>query len=112
MPINSWTINLVLGVVLSIIVGGGIYVWKESIATQALVEYKSQEYLKQLEEQKKAMEDTAAILKESTEIVADLKDKTIQMNEKVKNLESYLDTHKDEKESSEVLKRTFKELSQ
>jgi predicted S18 family serine protease len=112
MPINNWTINLVLGLILSIMVGGGIYVWKQSISTQALIEYKSQEYLKQLEQQKKVMEDTTAILKESTDIVADLKEKTIQMNEKVKNLESYLSTHKDDKESSEVLKRTFKELSQ
>jgi hypothetical protein len=110
--INSWTINLILGIIMSAIVGGGIYTWRESVANQALVEYKAQEYLKRLEEQKKAMEDTAAILKESTDIVSDLKNQTIQMNEKVKNLEVYLNNNKDDKQSSEVLKRTFKELSQ
>lgn len=112
MPINSWTINLALGILLSVIVGVGVYMWRESIATQALIEYKAKELEKTLEQQKKALEDTSHILKESTEIVSDLKDKTIKMNEKVKNLEVYLDNHKDDKESSEVLKRTFKELSQ
>ena len=113
MPINSWTINLVLGLILSVMVGGGIYMWKQSIETQALVEYKTKQLEQVLQEQKKAMEDTTAILNESTKIVSDLKDKTIQMNDKVKSLESYLDNQpKDQKESSEVLKRTFKELSQ
>jgi lipoprotein NlpI len=53
------------------------------------------------------------MLRESTEIVADLKNKTIEMNDKFKSLDVYLDTQpKDQKQSSEVLKRTFKELSQ
>jgi|688.fasta_scaffold15638_15 hypothetical protein len=113
MPINSWTINLVLGLIFSVMVGGGIYIWKSSIETKALFEYKSQQIEKMLEQQEKAMKDTAAMLRESTEIVADLKNKTIEMNDKFKSLDVYLDTQpKDQKQSSEVLKRTFKELSQ
>ena len=34
------------------------------------------------------------------------------LNDTLKGLDVYLDTHKDEKESSEVLKRTIRELSQ
>lgn len=110
--INSWTINLVLGLILSAIVGGGIYMWRETIATEALFEYKAQEYLKRLDEQKKAMEDTAAILHESIGIVNDLKNQQIETDKKLRDLDSYLSTNKDDKQSSEVLKRTFKELSQ
>jgi hypothetical protein len=113
MPINSWTINLFGAIILSVIVGGGIYMWKQSIATEALIEYKAKEMERLYEEQKKALEDTRSILKESADIIADLKDKSIKMNEKVKGLEVYLDNQpKDQKESSEVLKRTFRELSQ
>ncbi len=113
MPINSWTINLILGIIMSVMVGGGIYVWKSSIEAKAVIEYKTQQIEKAFEQQRKAMEDTAAMLRESTEIVADLKNKTIEMNEKFKSLDVYLDTQpKDQKQSSEVLKRTFKELSQ
>jgi len=82
------------------------------VPTDALIEYKAKEMERLYEEQKKTLEDTRAILKESADIIADLKDKSIKMNEKVKGLEVYLDNHKDEKESSEVLKRTFRELSQ
>ena len=112
MPINSWTINLILGIVLSFIVGGGYYVWKNSVEESALSEARLQEMTKQLELQEEYIKDTEANLKESTEIIADLKDKASKLNERVKGLDVYLDNHKDDKESSEVLKRTIKELSQ
>jgi uncharacterized protein YoxC len=111
MPINSWSINLFAAIILSIMMSVGIYMWKQSVATEALIEYKAKEMERLYEEQKKTLEDTRVILKESADIIADLKDKSIKMNEKVKGLEVYLDNHKDEKESSEVLKRTFRELS-
>jgi septal ring factor EnvC (AmiA/AmiB activator) len=111
MPINSWTINLFGAIILSVMVGGGIYMWKQSVATEALIEYKTKQLEQALEQQKKALEDTRTILKESADIIADLKDKSIRINEKVKGLDVYLDNHKDDKESSEVLKRTFRELS-
>lgn len=110
---NNWSINLILGVILSAMVGGGIYMWKQSVATEALIEYKTKQLEQALEQQKKSLEDTRAILKESADIIADLKDKSIRMNEKVKGLDVYLDNQpKEQKESSEVLKRTFRELSQ
>jgi hypothetical protein len=111
MPINSWSINLFAAIILSIMMSVGIYMWKQSVATEALIEYKAKEMERLYQEQKKTLEDTRTILKESADIIADLKDKSIKMNEKVKGLEVYLDNHKDEKESSEVLKRTFRELS-
>ena len=40
MPINNWTINLVLGIVLAIIAGGGFWVFKRSIEDAALAEAK------------------------------------------------------------------------
>lgn len=112
MPINSWTINLVLGLVLSIIVGGGYYVWKNSVEEAAVAQIKIQQLETELKAQQQLVEDLTAINKESNEIIADLKDKEVTLNERLAGLSEYLKTHKDDKESSEVLKRTFKELSQ
>ena len=67
---------------------------------------------KNLAEQEKLVEDLTAINKESNEIIADLKDKETTLNERLAGLSEYLKNHKDDKESSEVLKRTFKDLSQ
>ena len=110
--INNWTINLVLGIVLSIIVGGGYYVWKSSVEDAALAQATIQKLEKELELQEEVIKDTEANLRDSAEIIADLKDKAIKLNERVKGLDVYLENHKDDKESSEVLKRTIKELSQ
>ena len=112
MPINSWTINLVLGLVLSVMVGGGYYVWKNNVEEAAVAQIKIQQLETELKAQQQLVEDLSAINKESNEIIANLKQKEIDLNQKLRDLDSYLSTHKDDKESSEVLKRTFKELSQ
>ena len=112
MPINSWTINLVLGIVMAIIAGGGIYIWKSSIEESALAEAKIVELQKELTLQETYINDLTELNKESNKLIAEMKNKNTYLNETLKGLDVYLDTHKDEKESSEVLKRTIKELSQ
>ena len=56
--------------------------------------------------------DIPELNKESNKLIAEMKDKYVYLNESLKGLDVYLDTHKDDKESSEVLKRTIRELSQ
>jgi predicted RNase H-like nuclease (RuvC/YqgF family) len=109
---NSWTINLVLGLILSVMAGVGYLTWKNSIEESAVAELKIQQLETELKAQQQLVEDLTAINKESNEIISDLKNKEINLNQKLRDLDSYLSTHKDDKESSEVLKRTFKELSQ
>jgi uncharacterized coiled-coil protein SlyX len=112
MPINNWIINLVLGIVISIIAGGGIYIWKSSIEDAAIAQAKVEALQKELALQAEVINDLTELSKESNRIIADLKNKESYLNDKLKGLDVYLDTHKDQKESSEVLKRTFRELSQ
>ena len=112
MPINSWTINLILGIVMAVIAGGGIYIWKSSIEEATLAEAKIVELQKELALQETYINDLTELNKESNKLIAEMKNKNIYLNETLKGLDVYLDTHKDEKESSEVLKRTIKELSQ
>jgi uncharacterized coiled-coil protein SlyX len=112
MPINSWTINLVLGIVIAVIAGGGIYMWKSSIEEATLAEARIVELQKELALQETYINDLIELNKESNKLIAEMKDKNSYLNETLKGLDVYLDTHKDDKESSEVLKRTIRELSQ
>jgi uncharacterized coiled-coil protein SlyX len=112
MPINSWTINLVLGIVMAVIAGGGIYIWKSSIEESTLAQARVEALEKELALQEAVINDLTELSKESNKLIAELKDKEAYLNNTLKGLDVYLDTHKDEKESSDVLKRTIRELSQ
>lgn len=109
--INSWTINLVLGLIISIIAGVGYYTWKGSVEDAALAAAKIQALEQELSTQQQIIKDLEETNKEGNAIIADLKDKEIDLNQKLGELESYLKNHVDTKESSEVLKRTFKDLA-
>ena len=112
MPINSWTINIVLGIVMAIIAGGGIYIWKSSIEEATLAQARVEALEKELALQEAVINDLTELSKESNKLIAEMKDKEAYLNNTLKGLDVYLDTHKDEKESSDVLKRTIRELSQ
>ena len=112
LPINSWTINLILGIVMAVIAGGGIYIWKNSIEEATLAQVRVETLEKELAAQEAVIEDLNELNKKSNSIIAEMKNKESYLNERLKGLDVYLDTHKDEKESSEVLKRTIRELSQ
>ena len=112
MPINNWTINLALGIVLTIIAGGGFWIVKRSIEDAALAEARVETLEKELKQQEEYINDLTDINKKGNELIADLKNKESTLNSRIADLEIYLKNHKDTVESSEVLKRTFKELSQ
>ena len=112
MPINNWTINLALGIVLTIIAGGGFWIVKRSIEDAALAEAKVEELQKELQQQEEYINDLTEVNKKCNELIAELKDKESALNGRIADLEVYLNNHKDTTQSSEVLKRTFKELSQ
>ena len=111
MPINNWTINLVLGIVLSVIAGVGYYTWKHSIEDAALSQAKIAALEAEIATQEEVIKDLESINREGNAIIADLKDKEIDLNQKLGELEVFLKNHVDTKESSEVLKRTFKDLA-
>lgn len=111
-PINSWTVNLILGIIIAIFLGGGYMAWKHNVEQEIINEQKVQQLEQQIKDQEEYIKDIEALNKDSNEIISTMKNKEINLNTKLRDLESYLDNHKDDKESSEVLKRTIKELSQ
>ena len=64
MPINNWTINLVLGIVMAIIAGGGIYIWKNSIEEATLAQARVEALEKELALQEAVINDLTEINKE------------------------------------------------
>ena len=110
--LNNLSISSIAAIILAIMVGGGIYIWKTNVEDQAVIEYVKKQQEQIIAEQKELIDDLTANNKESLEIIADLKDKEINLNQKLSDLEVYLKNNKDTKESSEVLKRTFKDISQ
>lgn len=108
---NSWTINLISGIILTLLLGGGYWLWKGSIEEAAVAKLKIEQLETELKAQQQLVEDLTAINKEGNAIIADLKDKEIDLNQKLSELETYLKNHTDAHESSEVLKRTFKDLA-
>lgn len=111
MPINSWTINLILGLILSVMAGFGYYTWKHSVEDAALSKAKIEALENEIATQQEVIKDLESINKEGNALIADLKDKEIDLNQKLSELETYLKNHTDDHESSEVLKRTFKDLA-
>jgi len=113
MPFNSTTINLILSALITAVLSGGYFFWKNSVEQESLNRLKVLQLEQQLKDQEKTITDLNALNKESNELISDLKNKEINLNQKLGDLEAYLNNQpKDQKESSEVLKRTFKELSQ
>jgi predicted transcriptional regulator len=111
MPINSWTINLILGFILSVMAGVGYYTWKHNVEDAALSKAKIEALENEIATQQEIIKDLESINKEGNALIADLKDKEIDLNQKLSELETYLKNHVDDHESSEVLKRTFKDLA-
>ncbi len=108
---NSWTINLISGIILTVMLGGGYWLWKNSVEEAAIARNKIELLEAQVKDQQKLMEDLNAINQESNNIIFDLKSRENELNQKLSDLEQYLKNDKNPHESSEVLKRTFKELS-
>ena len=112
MLFSSSTVNLLLSAIISAMLGMGYVYWKNSVEQAATDRLRVLQLEDQLRVQQKLVEDMKVINKKGNELLSDMKQKEVDLNNKLKNLEFYLDSQpKDQKQSSEVLKRTIKELS-
>lgn len=109
--LNNISISSIAAIILSVMIGGGIYIWKKNVEDQAVIEYVKAQQEQIIKEQEKLINDMSALQKEQVEIVADLKDRALVLEKKFKSFEEWLSAQPTTK-SSEVLRRTFKELSQ
>ena len=108
--------EIIGGVILIVLLVGGYYYWKHSVKTEALLEWNKAQQEQVQKEQQKLIQDLTEIDKTQKQILADLKARNFFLEKKFEDLETYLnrpDTVKayKGKGSSDVLKRTFKELN-
>lgn len=103
-------------IILIVLLVGGYYYWKHSVKTEALLEWNKKQQEQVAREQQELIKDLTEINNEQKKIFTELKARNDFLEKKFGELEDYLnrpDTVKKYKgkESSDVLKRTFKELN-
>ena len=108
--------QIIGGVILVVLLIGGYYYWKHTVKTEALLEWNKAQQEQVAQEQQKLIKDLTEINKQQQDILAEVRAQNQALEKKFSDLDEYL--NKDStvrkykgKESSEVLKRTFKELN-
>ena len=113
MLFSSSTTNLILSIIITGMMSVGYMYWKNSVEQAATDRLRVLQLEDQLRTQQKLIDDLKVINNKGNELLTGMRQKENDLNDKLKDLESYLDNQpKDQKQSSEVLKRTIKELSQ
>lgn len=103
-------------VILVVLLIGGYYYWRHAVKAEALLEWNKAQQEVVAKEQQKLIEDLTEINKTQKQIVSEIHQRNELLEKKFNELEDYLnrpDTAKQYhgKQSSDVLKRTFKELN-
>lgn len=103
-------------VILVVLLVGGYYYWKSSVKAEALLEWNKQQQEIVRQEQQKLLQDLTEINKQQENILTEIKERNAALDKKFSELEQYLTKESTVREykgkhSSDVLKRTFKELN-
>ena len=108
--------EIIGGVTLVVLLVGGYYYWKHSVKTEALLEWNKAQQEQVAKEQQKLIQDLTAINKVQQDILSQVKAQNQALEKKFGDLEGYLNSDSTVKQykgkgSSDVLRRTFKELN-
>jgi uncharacterized protein YoxC len=108
-------IYIIGAALLLLAVFGGYQYWKYTVKREALAEWNRQQIEIVQKAQQEYIQKTEELKKEQKKIVNDLAKQRRDLDRKFDSLEKYLDSpktvkHYRDRKSSEVLKRTFKEL--
>lgn len=103
-------------VILIVLLTGGYYYWKHSIKTEALLEWNKAQQEIVAKEQQKLIQDLTEINKQQQNILDEIYKQNEALDKKFNDLDGYLNKDSTVKQykgkgSSDVLKRTFKELN-
>lgn len=102
-------------VILIVLLTGGYYYWKHSVKQEALAEWNKAQVEQVQKEQQRLIQNLTVIDKNQALIMKELEHQNQLLDKKFQDLEEYLNKDSTIKEykgksSSDVLKRTFKEL--
>lgn len=111
---NKYVLYAIIAAVALIAIGTYIWSWEESIKREALLQFNNQQLEQTIQEQTKVMSDLRAINANQKKIIDDMNARNDELETQLKALEEYLasdEGKKDDRPSSNTLKRTVKELS-
>lgn len=111
--INKYILYGILTFIAITVLTSAILLWRKDIRDSALQDFNNKQLQVILEEQKKFTEILNALKKIQEQAIKDLEAKNIDLSNKLKEVEAYLDSadaKKDDRASSMVLKRTIENL--
>lgn len=100
---------------LIVLLTGGYFWWKHSVKQEALAEWNKSQIEQVQKEQRELIEDLTEVAKTQKALLQEMKNRNEILDKKFSEIDTYLDSnpvrqkYKNSK-SSDVLKRTFKEL--
>ena len=108
--------QIIAAVVCVGLVVGGYYWWKHTVKAEALAEWNQKQVEIVQKEQQKLIQNLTVINENQIRIIDQLEAQNKILDQKFKDLSEYLDSSETTKKykgtsSSDVLKRTFKELN-
>lgn len=105
---------IIIGTIILLgMLGGYYYSWKSGIEQQALMEFNRQQVEQTAKNQQDFKEKLDVINRTQTDILQQNEEKIKQLQDKIDDLSSYLDSSqaaKDNREASPILKNTIKKL--
>ena len=108
--------KIIGAVLLVLLLVGGYYYWEHTVKTEALLEWNKAQQEQVAKEQQKLLQDLTEINKSQQKILSELDAQNQVLEKKFADLDEYLNKDSTVKQykgkgSSDVLKRTFKELN-
>lgn len=109
---NKYVLYGALALIAITILTTAYFSWKNSIKQEALLEFNNKQLEEVIAEQKKTNENMKIIHDRSKELIDTMNKKNDELDQKFKNFQDFLseEESKPSPESSEVLKRTIREL--
>lgn len=109
---NKYVLYGALALIAITIITGAYFSWKAAIKQEALLEFNNKQLQEVVAEQQKTNQNMKIITERSKEIVDTMNKKNEELDLKFKNFQDFLseEESKPSPESSDVLKRTIREL--
>ena len=110
---NKYAVYAVIALIVVAVATTYILMWKHSIRQQALLEFNNKQLEQVIKDQQKFMSDMKTINDNQRTIIDSMNKQNEEFSNQLKDLEGYLGSdvgNKDSEPSSEVLKKTIKQL--
>lgn len=110
---NKYIVYAIIAAIAIAILTTYVIMWKASIRQQALLEFNNKQLEQIIKDQQTFLKQMNEVNEKQKQILQDLTKKNDELNSKLTDIESYLNSEestKDNRESSNVLKETFRQL--